>query len=89
MNIPYFILNNTLANVIKIVWYLDSLTVQVIAGSFYPEDLNETAPESDTGIRIVKLQKKKDGGLGLSIKVYWFSLLSYLSLSFLINYTYK
>ncbi|VDN51667.1 unnamed protein product [Dracunculus medinensis] len=46
----------------------DSLTVQVIAGSFYPEDLNETAPESDTGIRIVKLQKKKDGGLGLSIK---------------------
>uniref|UniRef100_F1L160 Gamma-2-syntrophin n=1 Tax=Ascaris suum TaxID=6253 RepID=F1L160_ASCSU len=46
----------------------DLLTIQIIADAAGGEEARISSVEPDTGIRIVKLRKKKEGGLGLSIK---------------------
>uniref|UniRef100_A0A915PJX2 PDZ domain-containing protein n=1 Tax=Setaria digitata TaxID=48799 RepID=A0A915PJX2_9BILA len=46
----------------------DMLIIQIAARNGLLDDTKDSTMELDTGIRSVKLRKKKDGGLGLSIK---------------------
>ncbi|KHN77527.1 Gamma-1-syntrophin [Toxocara canis] len=46
----------------------DLLTIQITAGGANGDDVKLSSVEPDTGIRIVRLRKRKEGGLGLSIK---------------------
>lgn len=46
----------------------DMLSVQAPVGSNYAKEAKDSKMEPDGGVRNVKLHRKKDGGLGLSIK---------------------